>query len=64
MDAIKLHIDKDGEDESTSHTQKVTVPVDPVAWRKLKVYSAHHELKLTEKAGEIIKEWVDINVPA
>lgn len=61
MDNIKLHV-KGDEDESTNHLQKVTVPVDTVAWRKLKVYCARHEMKLTEKAGEVIKEWVEINV--
>lgn len=64
MDNIKLYVEKETEDKSPSPTQKVTVPVDPVAWRKLKVYSARHEIKLTEKAGIIIKEWVEANIPA
>ena len=57
-----MHVTKEDEGGSTNPKQKVTVPVDPDAWYKLKVYCAQHKIKLTAKAGEIIKEWVDINI--
>ena len=59
-----MHVTEEDGDESINSTQKRTVPVDPDAWHKLKVYCARHKIKLTEKAGEIIKEWVDTNVSA
>jgi len=60
VDNIKRRVNDGGEDEI--QIQKVTVPVDPGAWRDLKVYCAHRGLKLTDKAGTIIKEWVEANV--
>ena len=62
MATIKIHVTKEDEEGSTSSTQKVTMPVDPDAWYKLKVYCAEHKIKMTWKAGEIIKEWVDTNI--
>lgn len=62
MDNIRVRVGAEEGDGTTTKTQKVTVPVDPDSWRVLKVYCAHHDLKLTDHAGKIIKEWVDINV--
>jgi len=62
VDDIESHVEKTDEGETKINIKKVTIPVDPEVWYKLKVYSAKHKIKLTGKAGEIIKEWVDANV--
>lgn len=42
-------------------TQKVTIRVEENAWRDLKVICARQKIKITEKAGQIIKEWLAAN---